>query len=88
MQAYLHFGTGNEPRQTIAVPVKESPLWHHDRGLQQTASGYGLKLATPYMVRWNGKWRRVYSCCTSNASSEYIGKPGAWLATVSIERED
>jgi len=84
MNAYLHFGTGNEPRQTIAVESRESPLWWQERGLSYTASGYGLKIPSRHMVRWNGKWRRVYICCVSNSGSAYIGKPGAWLATVSL----
>jgi hypothetical protein len=72
--AYLH----------CSVPVKIAPLWFHTRGLQQTASGYGSKLATQYMVQWSGRWRRVYVACYSNAGTAYIGKPGDWLATVSI----
>ncbi|AEG53163.1 hypothetical protein [Sinorhizobium meliloti] len=86
LKAYLQFGKAGEPMQTVSVPVKESPLWFHDKGLQQTASGYGLKLATPYMVKWNGRWRRVYCCQISNAGTCYIGKPGDWLAIVDIHR--
>lgn len=78
--AYLHFGFGDEPRQTIVVPVKvtDAPRYH-------TQSGYGLKLPSRYMVKWAGRWRRVYICQISNAGSAYIGKPGAWLATVDVE---
>ncbi len=82
--AYLHFGNGDEPRQTVSVPAKVAPLWWQEKGLQQTASGYGRKLATRHMVKWSGRWRRVYVACFSNAGTAYIGKPGAWLATVSI----
>ena len=86
MKAYLQFGKAGEPMQTISVPVKESPLEWQTRGLQETASGYGRKLTTRYMVQWAGRWRRVYCCLISNAGTCYIGKPGAWLATVDIER--
>lgn len=82
--AYLHFGKGSEPRQTVSVPHRISPLWFHERGLQETASGYGRKLTTRHMVKYEGKWRRVYVACFSNAGTAYIGKPGAWLATVSL----
>lgn len=85
MKAFLHFGTGSEPRQTVSVEAKEVPLWHHKRRVSQTRTGYGNKLATPYMVQWRGRWRRVYVCCYSNAGTAYIGKPGAWLCTVDLE---
>jgi hypothetical protein len=82
--AFLHFGKASEPRQTISVPVKELPLWWHLQGLQQTASGYGRRLATRHMVQWNGKWRRVYVACFSNAGTAYIGPSDNWLATVDL----
>ena len=55
-----------------------SPLWWHERGLSQTATGYGRKLTTPYKVEHNGRLYRVYRICFSNAGSLYIlpgGKP-------------
>jgi hypothetical protein len=45
---------------------------HHELGLQYTATGYGNKLPTIYMVKYNNRWRRVYSICYSNVSTEYI----------------
>ena len=54
------------------------PLWWHERGLQQTASGYGRKLTTAYKVEHNGRLYRVYCVQFSNAGSFYIlpgGKP-------------
>lgn len=49
-----------------------APLLHHTRGLMQTATGYGSKLATPYKLRIGRRAYRVYSRCFSNVSSEYI----------------
>jgi hypothetical protein len=92
MKAFLHFGGAatvdgaDSPRMTHEVECKESPLPWQARGLQYTASGYSVKAPTPYLVKWAGRWRRVYSCCVSNAGSLYLGKPGAWLCTVDIER--
>ena len=75
------------PGVYVMCEGKESPLPWQTRGLQETASGYGRKLTTPYMVRFNGKWRRIYACQIANAGTLYIGKPGAWVATVfSIDR--
>ena len=42
------------------------------QGLQQTASGYGSKLVTPYKIRYAGRWRRVYAVCWSNSGTAYI----------------
>lgn len=49
-----------------------SPLWWHEKGLTQTASGYGRKLTTPYKVEYMGKKRRVYALCFSNVASLYV----------------
>lgn len=80
MTAYLHFGFNDEPRLTVSVPCKETSLPRHGRSV----SGYGAKLPTPYLVKWEGRWRRVYAACYGNAASHYIGKPGAWLAVFDI----
>ena len=91
LQAFLHFGgaaTVDGPRSsllTIAAPIKEKPLWWHERGLQYTASGYGSKIPTPYMVKHNSRWRRVYAACRGNSPTLYIGTTGAWIATVDIQ---
>jgi hypothetical protein len=85
MNAFLHFGTGTDPRLTLSVPCKEAPLPWQTRGLTWTATGYGLRIPSRYMVRHNGKWRRVYVCQVSNAGSAFIGKTGAWEATVSLD---
>ena len=37
LQGYLHFGTGNEPRQTVSVPVREADAPRSG----QTVYGYG-----------------------------------------------
>lgn len=83
MFTYLHFGTGNEPRLTVKVEAKESLLpWR-----RLSATGYGSRIPSAYMVKWEGRWRRVYVACFSNAGTAYIGKAGKWLATVGeIER--
>lgn len=56
------------------IQVKEKPLQHHILGLTYTATGYGGKLPTRYMVKnkGSGKWHRVYSVYYSNVSTEYI----------------
>ncbi len=52
--------------------VTYKPLWWQEKGLQQTASGYGSKLVTRYMVNFMGKIRRVYCICYSNCGSCYV----------------
>lgn len=48
------------------------PLWWHEKGLMQTATGYGKKLTTPYKVLHQGKMRRVYCHIFSNCASLYV----------------
>lgn len=51
----------------------ERPLWWHKQGLQQTSSGYGSKLISSCCVKLaNGKLRRIYITCYSNAGSAWI----------------
>lgn len=78
--AYLHFGKDNEPRLTAHVEVRETEAPRH-----RSATGYGPRIPTPYMVKWEGRWRRVYVAQFGNAGSAYIGPRGNWLATVSID---
>jgi hypothetical protein len=59
---------------TTECEAKDSPLWHHTQGLSYTASGYGRRIPTRQMVKFAGKWRRVYCCIYSNAGTCYIGK--------------
>lgn len=79
MKAYLH-GSHVRPDGdrdafwTQSVEARESSLWWQDRGLSFTATGYGSRIPTRYMVRFNGRWRRVYCRQYSNAGTLYIGK--------------
>ena len=54
--------------------AKLSPLSWQNRSLSYTASGYGKRIPTHHMVRFNDKWRRVYCCIYSNIGTCYIGK--------------
>lgn len=54
-----------------AVMVRE--LWWQKRGLSYTATGYGAKIPTRYMVRTiDQKWRRVYCAIFSNVGTTYV----------------
>lgn len=72
MVAYLQFGDFGGPYLTTRVEHKEKPLYHHVHGLQYTATGYGSKIPTRYMVKYDNRWYRVYSMCYSNVSTEYV----------------
>lgn len=50
----------------------ERPLQWQKDGLQQTASGYGAKLNSGYMVHFNGRLYRVYIVQWGNAGSAYF----------------
>ena len=42
----------------------------------QTVSGYGGKIPTRYMVKYAGRWHRVYAMQYGNSGSAYILKGG------------
>lgn len=51
----------------------DRPLWWHEQGLQQTASGYGSKLTSRYCVQLaDGRVRRIYVTRYGNAGSAWI----------------
>lgn len=89
IKAYLQFGGAacGEPAGpflTVEVKCKQSLLPWQRAGLSYTATGYGPRIPSSFMVRYNNKWRRVYVACFGNAGTAYLGKPGAWLCTVDI----
>jgi hypothetical protein len=85
MQAYIQFGAWGGPYQTVAAEVRDAPMWHHERGLSYTRTGYGNKLPQPWQVKWNGRWRRVYCACFSNLGTNYIVIDGVNVV-VSLEQ--
>jgi hypothetical protein len=62
-----------------AFEARESVLPWQAAGRTWTASGYGSKIASRYMVRLEGetRWRRVYSTCYSNSATYWIVRGGA-----------
>lgn len=74
MEAYLKHGKAGEPMLTEHVEIAERTLPWQDRGLSWTASGYGDRIPTKWVVRWNGRWRRVYCYIHSNIGTLFIGK--------------
>lgn len=49
-----------------------APTDWQKRGLQQTASGYGRKLNSGFKIHFDGKLRRLYATCYSNAASVWF----------------
>ena len=67
--AYLNYFASPyaDPRdqyQVRAVEIIEKPLEWQKRGLSYTATGYGKRIPTRWMVRFNGKLRRFFGNCT------------------------
>ena len=50
----------------------ENPLWWQKAGKFETATGYGNKLHTPYMLDYGGRRRRLYCRCFGNSGVTYI----------------
>lgn len=65
----------------VEVPAKTEELDWQKRGLSYTATGYGARIPTSVMVRFKGKWRRVYCRIYSNSGTCFIGK---WSDNISV----
>lgn len=55
-----------DPRLVEAVRTTEVP------GNPYAATGYGPRIPTRYMIRYAGRWRRVYVMQYANSGSAYI----------------
>ncbi len=56
-----------------STAIMRKPMPHHKLGLSYTATGYGSKIPTEYMVKTiDNKWRRVYCCIFSNSGTLYV----------------
>lgn len=70
----LEINIDNKP---VRVPAKQELLWWQKKGLSYTASGYGRRIPTTWMIQIPGKsaWRRVYCCIYSNSGTCYVDGP-------------
>lgn len=67
---------------TREVESKDAPMRHHLAGLSWTASGYGRAIPSRTMIKFNGRWRRVYVRIFSNSGTAYIKAPAGETITV------
>lgn len=76
--------------QDTPYTITINKLWWQKRGLQQTATGYGRKLTTEYMLHLpdSPKPYRVYAICFSNTASFYILRKGDALYLRDWELQD
>lgn len=88
--AFLHGKSINKDGSFHSLWTKEVELItremaHHKLGLSYTRTGYGAAIPTAYMVRFNGRLRRVYVRSYSNAGTVYIKAPAGEMITVQLE---
>ena len=69
----------------MILESKIKELWWMKRNLQYTATGYGKKIPTQYMVKHNNKWKRVYCSIFSNNGTYYIMNKGETLVVDSFQ---
>lgn len=55
--------------------LKREPEWMR-RGLQETASGYGKRLNSGWMIQFNGRLYRIYTTIYSNNGSCWFRTKG------------
>lgn len=89
MKAYIHTchihpDGGKDCFLTRSVDVKIDELEWQKRGLSFTASGYGSRIPTPYKIKVDGVWRRVYCRIYSNVGTLFIGRKYTGENTVTI----
>jgi hypothetical protein len=58
--------TYTDPTLVTDQRQTDQPAYGH------SASGYGGKIPTRHMIRYAGKWRRVYVMCYSNSGTAYV----------------
>lgn len=68
----LRYLTDEYPR--VEFSRKDRPICNG-----QGADGYGRKIATNRMARFNGRMHRIYCCLFSNIGTCYVLHRGEWL---------
>lgn len=58
--------TYTDPDKVTDTRVTDVPVSGH------TVSGYGGKIPTGHMIRYDGVWRRVYTMVYSNSGTAYV----------------
>lgn len=68
---------------TYTDPALATDTRTDDAPRRVTATGYGRKIPTRHMIRYAGRWRRVYVMTFSNIGSAYVivGGQEAFLDT-------
>jgi len=56
-----------------------SPTETQKRGLQETATRYGRKLNSGYMIKFNAKLRRLSTICFSNSGTNFFIHKGEMI---------
>jgi len=59
--------------------LEHNPLPWQKRGLMYTRTGYGRRIPTENMIRFNGRLHRIYCCIFSNSGTLYIEHKGEWI---------
>lgn len=57
----------------------DKPLWWQKRNLMYTSTGYGRKIPTSKMIRFEGRLHRIYCCIFSNCGTTYIVSKKQWI---------
>lgn len=70
---------------TSNVEIKVKRLWWQLANLSYTTTGCGSRIPTRYMIKYCGKWRRVYCCIYSNSGTLFIGRRYDGSNTVRID---
>lgn len=66
-ELYLKFGDSTRlPMATVLVEHKET-----EAPRCNSATGYGSKIPTRYMIKFDNRWRRVYCAIWSNVGTLY-----------------
>lgn len=67
MQAYLQFKAGpTGPFQTVEVPHKTARIEPRTKSTTKT------NVRSPHMIKYLGKWRRVYSTSQRRPNSDWV----------------
>lgn len=75
LYTYRIWRDGSRERlHSFSLESKESLLPHHIVGRSFTKTGYGSRIPTTQMVKFHGRWRRVYLRIYSNIGTTFIGK--------------
>lgn len=79
--------TENDWMNATGFETKISLLWWQKEGLSYTASGYGRKIPTRWMIKFENRWYRIHCAIWRKSGKLFIRRKGREFSIIELNNE-